>query len=217
LPFKIFDIPILQKLLSKIQLSDMESEEQQLQPESDEAIVRRVQQGDKEAFGIVIARYEKKLSRYARKFLAGRENIQDLVQDVFLKTYQNLQSFDPDLKFQPWIYRIAHNVFVNGLKKIKRSPFHFFDFDTLLSYSENASSDTISSESTEGEDVEMTALMEQALETLPVKYAEVLILHFSEGLSYKEISDVLQIPIGTVGVRINRGKTLLKEQLRQEL
>jgi RNA polymerase sigma-70 factor (ECF subfamily) len=178
---------------------------------SDEAIALAVQRGDKEAFGILIDRYEKKLTRYARRFLSGKETIEDLVQDVFLKTYQNLQSFDPNLKFQSWIYRIAHNTFISGLKRLKKSPFHFFDFDTLLSYSaiEPVQDDA-------AEDAQLQLLIEQTLDTLPAKYAEVLILHFSEGLSYKEVSDVLEVPPGTVAVRINRAKALLKEQIKKK-
>jgi RNA polymerase sigma-70 factor (ECF subfamily) len=128
-----------------------------------------------------------------------------------MKAYQNLQSFDPDLKFQSWIYRIAHNTFVNGLKKLKKSPFHFFDFDTILSHSVEETT----TEVVPGPGEEQSVVLEGALESLPPKYAEVLILHFSEGLSYKEIADVLEIPIGTVGVRINRAKALLKEAIHQ--
>jgi RNA polymerase sigma-70 factor (ECF subfamily) len=79
-----------------------------------------VKKGDKEAFGIVVDRYLPKIKRYAKKFIFNREDIDDLVQDVFLKAYANVFSFDSDKKFSPWVYRIAHNEFVNAIKKKMR-------------------------------------------------------------------------------------------------
>ncbi len=83
---------------------------------SDEELARAVQKGDKERFGVLMERYEKKLFRYGRRFLSQKENVEDAVQEVFIKTYQAIQSFDPEQRFSPWIYRIAHNMFVNALK-----------------------------------------------------------------------------------------------------
>src|SRR6185369_12863703 len=83
-------------------------------------------------FGLLVERYEGKLLRYGRKFINSQEDIEDIVQDVFISAYQNIQSFDTSQKFSPWIYRIAHNAFVNGLKRKERSPFVFVDFDAIL-------------------------------------------------------------------------------------
>ena len=88
---------------------------------TDEAITKRVQQGDVEAFALLMDRYEKKITRYARKFLSQPDDVKDIVQDVFVKVYVNIKSFDVKRRFSPWIYRIAHNEFVNALKKNKAS------------------------------------------------------------------------------------------------
>ncbi len=85
--------------------------------ETDEMIASRVQAGDSEAFGELVERYQEKLLRYARKFLFDLDEARDPVQDVFIKAYQNIQSFDATRRFSPWIYRIAHNEFVNALKQ----------------------------------------------------------------------------------------------------
>ena len=69
-----------------------------------------------------------------KSFLMYHNNIEDVVQDVFLKTYQNIQSFDPGQKFSPWLYRIAHNTFINEIRKNSRQPISFLDPDTLVSY-----------------------------------------------------------------------------------
>src|SRR6185369_748076 len=84
-------------------------------------------------FGLLVERYEGKLLRYGRKFINSQEDIEDIVQDVFISAYQNIQSFDSSLRFSPWIYRIAHNAFVNALKAKDRRPL-FVDFDALISH-----------------------------------------------------------------------------------
>lgn len=173
--------------------------------ESDETIAIKVQNGDSEAFGFLIERYEERLKRYGRKFLNTREDIEDIVQEVFIKAYTHIQSFDPEQRFSPWIYRIAHNEFVNELRKKSRQPLAFFDPDIILPF-------VISSETTDGptEQAELKKMMEEFLVELDEKYREPLVLFFYEDLSYQDISEVLHIPVTTVGVRISRAKDKLK-------
>ncbi len=177
--------------------------------DTDEVITRRIQDGDIELFGELISRYEAKLKRYARKFLSRPDDIEDLVQDVFIKAYTNIQSFDVTLRFSPWIYRIAHNTFVNELKRKGKYGSSFFDSETILPFiqgDETADKETLSDE----RKVEVEAL----LETLSPKYREVIVLHYFEDLSYLEISDVLQISVSAVGVRITRAREQLKKQYK---
>ncbi|MFZ2522259.1 MAG: RNA polymerase sigma factor [Minisyncoccia bacterium] len=172
---------------------------------SDEKLAELVQKGEKEKFGQIMDRYQPKLFRYGRKFLKDINNIEDVVQDVFIKTYQNIKSFDTSQKFSPWIYRIAHNTFINSIKKDSRGPVYLFDFDTLISHT--VVEDPLVRER---EVKEIKKIIDESLSSVQAKYREVLILYFIEDLSYKEISDILQIPIGTVGVRVMRGKEILK-------
>lgn len=177
-------------------------------PPLDEILCEQVQKGDKEVFGELVDRYQKKLSRYGRKFLLSTENIEDLVQEVFIKAYQNIQSFDLKQKFSPWIYRIAHNTFINELKKHARTPLSLFDFDTLiphLAYDDPAIK--------EREQKELRVLIDQSLEKLSPKYREIIVLYFLEELNYKEIADILHVPTGTVGIRLARAKKQLKKYL----
>src|ERR1700727_2292342 len=88
--------------------------------QTDEEIAVLVQNGDAEAFRVIMERYEPKMTRYAKRFLFGADDAKDLLQEVFIKTYVNIKSFDPERRFSPWIYRIAHNEFVNALKKKKK-------------------------------------------------------------------------------------------------
>ncbi len=178
----------------------------------DEEIVLRVQSGDTESFGVLVERYEKKLLRYGRKFLSDRADVEDMVQDVFVRAYQNIKGFQKGGRFSPWIYRIAHNAFVNQLKKKSRQPFSFVDFDTVLShpvYDDPAPR--------EREAQEIKKMLDRGLEELAPKYREALVLHYIEDFSYKEIADVLEIPIGTVGVRVKRGRDALEKLVKNNL
>ena len=171
---------------------------------TDEEVAHAVKQGDKEVYGLLISRYQSKIERYAHKFLADETMITDAVQDVFIKAYMNIQSFDTKKSFSPWIYRIAHNEYVNLLRKKKHISFSFFDFDTFIPHR------------VAGEDAMDLAIqkdnkrhVEEAIATLEPKYREPLVLFLYEELSYSEIADVLQVPQATVGVRIMRAKKQL--------
>ena len=173
--------------------------------DTDEALAKRLQAGDKDVFVFFMQRYEAKLLRYGTKFLPRGEDIQDIVQDVFLSAYENIRSFDPNQRFSPWIYRIAHNAFVNALKKRIRNPLVFMEFDTLLPHVAYDDPDE-----TERDRADMRVLIDKGLEGISPKYREVLILHYLEELGYQEIADILRVPISTIGVRLKRGKEALR-------
>lgn len=172
---------------------------------TDEELAHAVQAGNADMFGPLVERYEQKLLRYGRKFLRQPEDIEDIVQDVFLSAYQNIQSFDSAQKFSPWIYRIAHNAFVNGLRKNSRTPLVYVDFDTFLGHP--AYDDPAVREREQGE---IKVMIEKSLDELDYKYREVLILYYLEDMSYKDIAEVLEVPQGTVGVRLKRAKEALR-------
>lgn len=174
--------------------------------QTDEEIVGLIQKGDRDQFGTIVERYEQRLLRYGRKFMSEGEDIVDIVQDVFVSTYENIQSFDTSQKFSPWIYRIAHNAFVGGLRKRSRTPVSFIDLDTLIAHP--VYEDPAMREREEGE---MKRMIEQGLAQLSAKYREILVLHYIEDMSYRDIADILQIPVGTVGVRLRRAKESLRQ------
>jgi RNA polymerase sigma-70 factor (ECF subfamily) len=182
------------------------------QEKTDEEIAALVQKGEKDAFGILMERYEKKIFRYGKKFLSDHSDVLDISQDVFMNAYRNIQGFDLAQRFSPWIYRIAHNAFVNELKKKSHRPLRVFDFDTLVSHVVYDDPDT-----KEREQKELRQILDTGLDRVPAKYKEVLILYYEEELGYKEISEILQIPQGTVGIRLMRGKDILKEHMKEWL
>ncbi len=173
---------------------------------TDEEIAQRVQKGDIDVFGVLVQRFEEKMTRYARKFLFAGDEIKDLVQEVFIKAYVNIQSFDVSRKFSSWLYRIAHNEFINAGKKKNRLPTFAFDLDALfphLAARETADGDL--------ERRELKEALDKSLDKLDVKYREPLALYYLEDMDYREIADILQIPVSTVGVRLTRGKAMLKK------
>lgn len=175
---------------------------------TDEEIASLIKQGDEKAFGIVMDRYSQKLLRYGRKFLSNPDNIEDIVQDVFIKVYQNIKSFDNDKKFSPWIYRIAHNSFVNHIRDNAKEPLLFFDFDSIVNHPiyEDTAVD-------EKENEKIRVLLERGIEKLTPVYREVVTLHYFEYMSYQEIADVLHVPIGTVGIRLRRAREILSKNI----
>ncbi len=173
---------------------------------TDEQVALLVQAGDTEAFGLLVERYEAKLLRYGRKFISRQEDIQDIVQDVFESAFKNIKSFDTARSFSPWIFRVAHNAFVNGLRRHSRNPLTMIDFDTLLAHhvEEEAPADF------ERDQLEMREMIERGLEALTPKSREILVLFYLEEFSYQEIADILQVPVGIVGVRLKRARDSLK-------
>ncbi len=174
----------------------------------DEIIAEQVCLGDKEAYGILVERYEGKLSRYIKRFTQVDDDASDILQVVFIKAYTNLRGFDTGRSFNSWIYRITHNECVNHLKKRGSERVSFIDFDTILPHLfADEESHTLA------EKEETKKLLETSLGAISSKYREILILYYYDDLSYEEISDVLQIPTSTVGVRIKRGKGALHKTL----
>lgn len=152
-------------------------------------------------------RYESKLLHYIMRISKFRqEDAKDVLQDVFIKTYYNLNEFNSELKFSSWIYRITHNQTVNEIrKKVSRPsiPLEKEDIDRFEYVFD------IAKEIDNSFDRE---IIDKALSQLDEKYREVLILRFLDEKDYVEISDILKKPVSTVGNLIARGKILFKEE-----
>jgi RNA polymerase sigma-70 factor (ECF subfamily) len=178
---------------------------------TDEEVVVLVQNGNKDAYGEVLNRFEPKIKKYAYRFFRDKEEITDMVQDVFIKAYINLQSYNSTMRFNPWIYRIAHNEFVNKIAWKSIRKLVPIDSDELIPLAISAPEDVMRDALQEDE----KRIMEEYLSQLDDKYKTPIILFYYQDLSYEEISDVLQIPPNTVGVRIKRGKDRLKAIIEQ--
>ncbi len=172
--------------------------------ESDEQLALQTQNGDINAFGFLVEKYQEKIQRYINKFIQGAE-AEDITQTVFLKAFENINSFKTELKFSSWLYRIAHNELVNYLKKKKTLP--LFDFDVFLPHY-HVSQKEMETETDKKIEVEQ---FKKCLDKLEPKYKEAVILYYFENLSYQEIANITHSPISTVGVKIKRAKEKLKQ------
>ncbi len=178
---------------------------------SDEEIVRRTLI-NKDAFALLIKRYEAKLSRYLTRLGVGlAEDREDILQNVFIKAYKNLNSFDPSLAFSSWIYRIAHNETMSFFRAKHARPQVILNEESemLITELEDEMADTSLLAEARLSKEELT----KALETLPQSYRDALTLRFFEDRSYSEMSDILQVPVGTVSTLLYRAKRALKESL----
>lgn len=164
---------------------------------------------DKEAFFILVERYKDKISRYIKRIsLIRGDFLEDLLQEIFIKVYINLNSFDQDLKFSSWIYRIAHNETISYIRKNKKHE------DAVSMPDEDLQIFADEMEIEKDKTIKDTfEVLNRCILKLKEKYKSVIILKFIENKSYEEISDILKIPINTVGTQINRAKKNLKKAL----
>lgn len=167
---------------------------------SDEQLVERTL-ADKEVFFELMQRYEQKLLHYIYRISsASREDAQDILQEVFLKTYTNLQGFSSKNKFSSWIYRITHNETISQFRKKKVRPSIPMEEEDLYTF---ASELNIASETDTKLEQER---IQKVINLLKPKYAEILILYYLEQKSYEEISAILKKPSGTVATQLRRAK-----------
>lgn len=161
----------------------------------------------------IMKRYEGKLMAYIIRISGfSKEDAEDVLQEVFIKAYINLNSFDNDLKFSSWIYRIAHNEAINTYRKKKVRPQNAMNLDD--SFLSNLASDLKTDRDV---DVEYLRLhINKILDRLDIKYKEILILRFWEDKDYKEISDILKKPMGTVATLVSRAKKAFQEEIKKE-
>lgn len=167
---------------------------------------------DQENFLYLVNRYEKKLLRFIQRISGlGLDDAQDLLQEVFIKVYQNLNDFDQDLKFSSWLYRIAHNQVISNYRRNKSRPqLSLFDLD-MESY-ENFVSDFDVSHNLDQKILKEK--MSRVLEKLDIKYREVIILKYLEDRTYEEISDIIKKPVSTVGTLLRRAKQELQKEFK---
>lgn len=168
-----------------------------------------------ENFEALVVKYQQPLFYYIKRIsYFNVEDIEDIIQEVFIKVYKNLNAFDNTLKFSSWIYRIARNSTIDAIRKKHARPQAMqLEDDELLKV-------FISSTDIENETATKDRLdkVKTIVDELPYKYKEVMVLKFLEQKNYEEIMDILKKPKGTVAALINRGrKIVIKEAKRQGL
>jgi RNA polymerase sigma-70 factor (ECF subfamily) len=173
-------------------------------------LIERFKKRDTTAFEVLVSEYQDRVYNLCRYMLQDPQKAQDAAQDVFLKAYRGLKDFRPDFSIYTWLYRIAVNTCLDYRKKLRRE----------VSRSEPFAEDLPSDEPIPEqlyESREITAAIQLALQKLPKKLRAAIVLREIEGLSYKEIADVLHTSMGTVKSRISRAREALRHLLQKKI
>lgn len=184
--------------------------------ELDQALVERAQAGDKKAFGLLVEKYHRKLGRLLSRMLRDQNEVEDVVQESFIKAYRALHNFRGDSAFYTWLYRITVNTAKNYLVSLGRKPqvlqdVEIEDVENFESGSEMRSMET---PETALATKQIAQTVNDAVQALPEDLRTAITLRELEGLSYEEIADIMQCPIGTVRSRIFRARETISAKLR---
>lgn len=183
--------------------------------ELDSELVKRVQQGDKAAFDVLVLKYQQKVINLVSRFVSDHSECHDVAQEAFIKAYRALGKFRGDSQFYTWLYRIAANTAKNHLaSRSRKSPTYSVDVDDA----EHFTGESGLKDYTNPENLLLTEEIKQtvfkAIENLPEDLKSAITLREIEGLSYEDIADVMDCPIGTVRSRIFRARDAIDKELR---
>jgi RNA polymerase sigma-70 factor (ECF subfamily) len=176
----------------------------------DTHLVQETLAGSQVSFQLLVERYEGRLFALARHYTRNQVDVEDIVQDSFLKAYRRLESFDHRSSFYTWLYRIAVNTILDSLKRKGRSPVAVVEDPEMLAQPAPVEGCAPSVGMERDEIVQVT---HKILEQIPDIFRTVLVLRELEGLAYQEIADTLGISIGTVESRLFRARGRFKEKL----
>jgi len=173
----------------------------------DKKILFQAKNGDLFAFEYILTFYEKAIFNYCLRVAKNLQDTEDIVQETFIKVYTHRESIDPEKNIKTWIFTIATNTMYDYFRRKKRKNEisldgeneTIFDFKTYYSQEQEGLSSDI----------------DNALNKTNIEYKKALVLFYQQGFSYKEMSEILSIPINTVKTHINRGREQLKEILKE--
>ena len=185
------------------------------QDDTDQQLVERVQAGDRSAFNLLVLKYQHRVLKLVGRFVSDAAEAEDVAQEAFLKAYRALSSFRGDSAFYTWLYRIAINTAKNALVSNRRRP---VDFDLDLQDPEQYDRHAKLKEVDTPEGVlltdEIREVVERAMEQLPEDLRTAIVLRELEGLSYEEIAEAMDCPVGTVRSRIFRAREAIDKKLK---
>ena len=179
---------------------------------TDEELIARFQEGDEQAYVELVNRYRDRLMSFIYRFVNDMEKAEDLVQDTLMKLYTHRSYYRNIAKFSTWIYTIASNLAKTELRKRKRRPQKLISQMGLEGQNWDVPDEDRTNEEIEVQFNETQ--IQRAMMTLPLHFRTAVILRDIQELSYEEISNILNVPLGTVKSRINRARLQLQEELR---
>ncbi len=184
--------------------------------EIDQQLVERAQRGDRRAFELLVLKYQRRLGRLLSRFVRDAAEVEDVTQEAFIKAYRALPSFRGDSAFYTWLYRIGINTAKNYLVALgRRAPTTTgFDNEEAEGFEDAEQLRDSSTPESELEGKEIAATVNRAMDGLPDDLRTAITLREIEGLSYEEIANVMNCPVGTVRSRIFRARDAIAAELR---
>jgi RNA polymerase sigma-70 factor (ECF subfamily) len=182
---------------------------------TDAELVESTLRGSQEAFRDLVLRFERPVYALILRMVREAETAEDLAQEVFVKAYRHLASYDPRRKFASWLFKVAHNTTIDHLRRAQLDTVPLAaeqeDGGGLLAVLADASTE---SPAAAAERRDMARALERAIARLRPDYREAVVLRYVEGLAYQEICEVLALPVGTVKTNLHRARKELAESMR---
>jgi RNA polymerase sigma-70 factor, ECF subfamily len=184
--------------------------------EVDQQLVERAQRGDKRAFELLVSKYQRKLARLLSRFIRDTTEVEDVTQEAFIKAYRALPTFRGDSAFYTWLYRIGINTAKNYLVAMGRRAPTTTDIDSeeAESFEDGDQLRDLNTPENQMMSRQVAETVNQTLEGLPEELRTAIALREIEGLSYEDIANIMNCPIGTVRSRIFRAREAVAEKLR---
>ena len=187
--------------------------------EVDHQLVERAQRGDKKAFELLVVKYQRKLARLLSRFIRDASEVEDVTQEAFIKAYRALPSFRGDSAFYTWLYRIGINTAKNYLVAMgRRAPtVTGVDSEEAEAMEEGDQLKDLNTPENQMMSRQIVETVNQTVQELPEELRTAITLREIDGMSYEEIAQVMNCPIGTVRSRIFRAREAIAEKLRPQL
>ena len=190
----------------------MTAEKDTTKSPTDEVLIKRFQDGDMYAYDLLVKRYKDPLMNFAYRFLGNTEEAEDVVQETFLRLYRNKNAYRQIAKFSTWIYTITGNLAKTELRKRKRRKLMSIS-DLGFEEKEYEIEDTKADTEQGAESALQEKYIQKAIDELPPRFKQVIILRDIQELSYEEVGKIIKAPLGTVKSRLNRARLKLQEKL----
>lgn len=171
-------------------------------------LVQRCLDGDSRAFNDLMNKYQRQVFSLIFRLVKRPADAEDILQDTFIKAYRSLSAYDARYSLLTWLFKIAHNTSIDFLRANKDETVTIHDEENPIELEDTSPSLEEKMEQLSGKE-----LIKRMVDSVPAPYREVLILRHQQELSYEEIAEAIQIPMGTVKVRLFRGREILKAKL----
>jgi RNA polymerase sigma-70 factor, ECF subfamily len=181
-------------------------------PESTDALIQRCLKGDQIAWETIVRQHWRRVFNVAYKFVGKHEEAEDLTQDIFLKVFRSLNTFDRRANFQTWLVSVSRNLCIDHYRSVRKER-EIVEHDAEAIDLAPSTADTAQMSALEQRD--RVVLLRRALSALPQTLRTAVLMRDIQEMTYQEIADTLGLPEGTVKSRINRGRTELARQIRK--